>query len=186
MKTFLKLSLFLVALLSIDAAPVNGNGTMTVVPYSSDADIAAFYFKGCIPGTTKITPLEGGATEYTCTRETGRRNGSAKHEFGTHLWVRSDGGTISVDFGLGAASVSGDNQLFRFAGYMNSDWGTVRSVVYRDRETPEEVDNLGQACSGDGVFCFDVYDGTCAFSFAHKTWEKGCPLLKVIKFSVDA
>ncbi|KAG9070402.1 hypothetical protein KI688_009739 [Linnemannia hyalina] len=98
MRTFLKLSLLLVGLLSMDAAPVNGTDTK-LVPLASEADLAAFYFKGCVPGTTKITPLEGGATEYSCTKEKGRRNGSGKHKFGTNLIVYTRNGGINVSLG---------------------------------------------------------------------------------------
>ncbi|KAI9231055.1 MAG: hypothetical protein BYD32DRAFT_431684 [Podila humilis] len=177
MKAFLKLSLLVVALLSTEAA---------VAPTSMDAKIADFYFKGCVPGTTKTIPLEGGATEYSCTKVSGRRNGSNKHELGTNLFVSTSQGGIDISIGGNGVGVSGTVYGFQFSGYVDSAWGTSRAVVYPSQKSIDAVDKLPKRCSSDSSFCFDSYEGTCEFFFSNKSWEKSCPLLKVIQFSVDA
>ncbi|KAG9070403.1 hypothetical protein KI688_009740 [Linnemannia hyalina] len=158
MRTFLKLSLLLVGLLSMDAAPVNGTDTK-LVPLASEADLAAFYFKGCVPGTTKITPLEGGATEYSCTKEKGRRNGSSKHELGTNLFVYSNGAGFDISMGLNLGVIA-NVQQFHFGGYVNSAWDTSRAVTYPIAQSAQVVDRLPKKCTKDDQFCFDVIDGS--------------------------
>lgn len=177
MKVFLKLSLLVVALMSTEAA---------VTPASMDAQIADFYFKGCVPGSTKITPLEGGATEYSCTKLSGRRNGSNKHEFGTNLFVSTSQGGFDISIGGNGGGISGTVYGFQFSGYVDSAWDTSRAVVYPSQKSIDAVDKLPKRCGSDGAFCFDSFEGTCEFFFANRSWEKACPLLKVIQFSVDA
>ncbi|KAF9272172.1 hypothetical protein BGZ68_002637 [Mortierella alpina] len=183
MKNFFELSILLGALLSITAAPISNNDITTIMPYSSDADIAAFYFKGCIAGTATITPLENGASEYRCSEEPGTGNQHAKHNFSTTLLVYTDTGAYHASAG---EVVSGNVKGVQYAATLDSDWGTSRTVVYPMQPNPESVENLGRVCSGDEVFCFDMYDGICEFGYANRIWARACPILMVIDFSVDA
>ncbi|KAF9917545.1 hypothetical protein BX616_000651 [Lobosporangium transversale] len=185
MKAFLKLSVLLVAVLSIDAAPTNDAKTAMA---SMDSKIAEFYFRGCAPETTKITPLGNGVTEYTCTKSKAAlkaRAFSSRHTFGTNLFVSTSSGGINVNIGGNGAGVSGTIYGFRYSGYVDSAWETSRAVVYPMKSSIDEVVNLPKACSRDGHFCFDTYEGVCAFYFSNRVWERSCPVLKVIEFSVD-
>jgi hypothetical protein len=185
MNTLLIFCLLLATLLSVDASPINP-ANLTIVPYSSEADIANFYFKGCIPGTTKITKLENGATEYECKKEKkGFSTLANQHTFGTNLLVYTSSGSVDVSIGGSGGGFGSSAQKFQFGGYVNAAWGTARAVVYPAKRTINEVENAPRVTSSDGAFWFDVYEGVCIFGFSNREWERGCPLLMVIKFSVN-
>ncbi|KAG0227979.1 hypothetical protein BGW42_002481 [Actinomortierella wolfii] len=185
MKFFSAISLLVVALVAVSAAP-----TEVVDPSAfaaaEEAMIADFYFKDCIPGTNQTIHLENGAIEYTCRKKANRNNSSSKHTFGTNLFVTTSTGGIEVSIGGNGGGFTSTAHSFRFSGYVDSAWGTSRAVAYPAKSSIDAVVNLGQQCTSDGVFCFDVWDHVCIFGFANSVWERSCPLLMVIKFSVAA
>ncbi|KAG0241696.1 hypothetical protein BGW41_005571 [Actinomortierella wolfii] len=184
MKFISAVSLLAMAMVAVSAAPADAVNSSAFAA-AEEAKIADFYFKDCIPGTKKTIPLKNGATEYTCRKKANRTNG-AKHHFGTNLFVTTSSGGFDVSLGGNGGGISGTVHSYRYSGYLDSDWGTSRAVVYPAKSSIDAVVHLGRECTRDGVFCFDVYDHVCSFGYANSVWERSCPLLMVIKFSVDA
>ncbi|KAG0227982.1 hypothetical protein BGW42_002484 [Actinomortierella wolfii] len=172
------------ALLAMTLATVSADPT-DAAKLSARAAIIDSFFKDCIPGTNQTIPLKSGATELSCRKKTNRSNG-AKHHFSTQLYVRINENSIHVPSGGSAAGYVSTASGFTFVGYLASDWGAQRAVLYPERKTIDEVVNLGRDCSSDGVFCFDVIGQVCKFYYANRVWDASCPLLKVINISVDA
>ncbi|KAG0227981.1 hypothetical protein BGW42_002483 [Actinomortierella wolfii] len=173
------------ALVSVSAAPANADSS--VLAAAEEAMIADFYFKDCISGTNKIIHLEDGAIEYICRKKANRNDKStSQHHFGTNLFVTTSSGGIEVSIGGNGGGFTGSSTRFRYAGYLDSDWGTSRAVVYPAQRSIDAVVNLDQKCTNDGVFCFDVKEHVCIFGYSNRVWRRACPLLMVIKFDVSA
>ncbi|KAG0344200.1 hypothetical protein BG005_001964 [Podila minutissima] len=164
MKTFLKPSLLVVALTSADAAPAED---------------------GCVPGTIETSSLANGTTEYSCTKDKRRINGSGQSEFGTNLFVSTSEGRINVSVGGIDLTFLAPFYGFRYSGYIDSAFGTSRSVVYSIQKTIDKVDKLAKACSHDGAFCLDLSHGVCKLFFSNRVWESLAPIPKAIQLSVN-
>ncbi|KAF9437643.1 hypothetical protein BGZ76_011825 [Entomortierella beljakovae] len=187
MTTFLTLFLLLAVLLSIDAAPFNQTKpSKSDIAKLRESDVANYYFKDCVSGTTKTIELDNGAIEYSCEKvhkKDGISTFSSGHTFGTNLFVWTNSGSVGVSVGGNGASIGGTVYQYRYGGYVDSAWGTSRAVVYPWANSMDEVDKFGKLWTGDQVFWFDSYNWVCQFGFSNEVIERSCPLLMVIKFT---
>ncbi|KAF9975592.1 hypothetical protein BGZ73_000708 [Actinomortierella ambigua] len=193
MQAILKLSLLALAIFAgTNAAPVEiETPPPAAVPYASDAEIAAFYFQSCLPNTMQIIPQASGAVEYSCQKPPATV-AALKHHLGSTLFVATtNGGDFSnkgwkVNINGVGKGYHGLVYGYRFAGQVQNDAGQFKAIVYPETKEMDAVESFETACTSDAAFCFDLHEWVCRFHYASRYYERACPLLKAVQFSIDA